>query len=369
MAKACTFIGYSCTNGGWIEGTRTSILQNYSDPGYQLFAHEVGHTYGIYDCTGADCLPAVTTMQPQTDPHSSMSPHCCDSKLMNEMSHGYYGQSANNCSATFVQGTAATSQQQVNSQPVTFQQPPQSGDSIVVGCLGEYATSFTVMDNQAIQGQCNQGACNTYNGVVSVDVTLPPPAVGTIAETALLITSQEVSSQSQPFTVTCSTASGGPGYISAFAVEYADLGTWSNLDGSPMTNTSQTGVSPLSCGSLTTSATNDLISSLYNWNQFPLIQSDRQPLAAALGEAQAPRVMPPDSCTPQYNAATTPGTIATCSGGNGGNCIFGNSGVSQYPMNTPGQYTESWTAWLDPAGCQAINPMACVSAAFKVIGP
>jgi hypothetical protein len=304
-----------------------------------------------------------------------MSPHCCDSKLMWQISGMQYGQSANYCSATLVQGTAATSQQWVSSQPATFQQPPQSGDSIIVGCLAEYGTSFSVMDNEQIQGYCNQGSCNTYNPEISVNVPPPPPAGGFVAETSLSEATQAVSSQSQPFTVTCSTSSLGstPGYISVFALEYADLGSGYNLDGMPQSNSSPAGMNTLSCGSLSTTPYNDLIASVYNWQILVVPQDATDPHPPTTAPAKTKPALAPvpaDSCAPQGSSTTTPGTIPACSGGDGGNCVLGYSGFSQYPLDTPpGPYTESWTAWLCPPGCQCVNPMTCVSAAFTVIGP
>jgi hypothetical protein len=104
-----------------------------------------------------------------TGPTSPMSPHCCDSKLMNEMSHGYYGQSANYCSATFVQGTATLAfPMQNGTASATFQHYPQSGDSLIVGCLGNgFGGSFTATDNQTI----NPG--NNYTTAASAFVSPP----------------------------------------------------------------------------------------------------------------------------------------------------------------------------------------------------
>jgi hypothetical protein len=76
--------------------------------------------------------------------------------------------------------------------------------------------------------------------------------------------------------------------------------------------------------------------------------------------------------------APTLGTVPPCVGGQGGSCIKQPSsqnapqagGMSVYPQNTPsGPYTEAWTAPLcNPITYFCFNPLACVSAAFKVIG-
>jgi hypothetical protein len=77
------------------------------------------------------------------------------------MSSGGYGQSANYCSATLVQGTAIIAGSGTSAS-ATFQQTPQSEDSVIVGCLGEQSTPFTVTDNEQIMGYCNAPNCDNY---------------------------------------------------------------------------------------------------------------------------------------------------------------------------------------------------------------
>jgi hypothetical protein len=371
MSEGC--VGFdACTHNNWCPGgyeqiAMTNVQPSYTGTGDQLFAHEVGHTYGIDDCTADDCYPAVTIMeQDQADnPISPMAPHCCDSKLMWQIS-GAYGQSDNYCSATLVQGAAAGLQDWGNTVSTTFQQPPQSGDSIVAGCLGEYATSFSATDNQG-------AGSNTYNPLVSIDLST---GNGAEAEAALLGAVQVASSQSQSFTVTCS-AAGGAGYLEAFALEYADLDEYnnpvSNLDGPPGMNSNLTGASPLSCGDLYTTAANDLIASLYNYNvaPYPTNSADPHPATAGRGGAASTLMTTPVSCAPGPYAPTL-GTVPACVGGYDGTCISTSQpgGISVYPQDTPpGPYTEAWTSWLCPPGCNCTNPMSCVSAALFVIGP
>jgi hypothetical protein len=289
--------------------------------------------------------------------YSAMAPRCCDGKLLYTMS-GNYGQSGQ-CSPILVQGTATIGQGGSSSVSTTFQQDPQSGDSIVLGCLGNQATSFTALDNEQIQGYCNRGQCNTYNSVVSTDVTVHNSQFsGTLAQTYLFAAAQVVSNQAPPpsFTVSCSNTSVGT--MDAFALEYADLSSGDSLDGAPKSNSTPSGVSPLSCGSLTTSANNDLIASLYSYNEIA-IPSD------------SVRATPADP----NQIAPTLGTVPQCAGGQGGYCIeqppySQSGGMSVYPMQAPGQYSEAWTGPLcNPISDFCFNPLACVSAAFKVIGP
>lgn len=364
---ACTHDGW-CPNG-YEQLTITNVVPTYSGTGDQLFAHEVGHTFGIADCTASNCLSAVTIMNPNDadQPMSPMSPHCCDSKLMNQISGGSYGQSANNCSPILVQGTANLQANPSNiAASATFQQNPQSGDSIVVGCLGgEDALTFTVTDNQQVSG-----VQNSYNPPI-VQTYIPyqcdwPYDFDSCAAASLFQANQVVSSQSQsqPFTVTCTIASGEDSYIDVFALEYADLGSPPNIDGPVGLNTNLLGVSPLACGSLSTSATNDLIASLYSYNiQF---------------------LPEPGTPLPQYSTdiAPTLGNVPACPGGEGGYCISSTyvqgeynspqaGGISVYPNNTPSVYTPSWTSSTScpPNEPPCVLPMSCVSAAIQVIGP
>ncbi len=350
----------ACTHDGWCpkgyqQLTITHVVTTYTGTGDQLFAHEVGHTFGIDDCAEGDCLSAVTIMNPYeaNQPRSPMSPHCCDDKLMWQISGGSYGQSADYCSATFVQGTAKLSPSSGNVATATFQQYPQSGDSIVVGCLGSGdTTSFAVMDNQ-------QNAYNPAPGA-STYVPLPPPWSSPAADSFLLSAPQVASSQSQSFEVTC-TGTSDSTLIDVFALEYADLGTGNRLDGAGQSNSSVDGELLLSCGNLSTGSVNDLIASLYNYNTI-YVPSDS-----------------PVSADPQVavnDLAPTLGTVPPCPGGQGGYCIaqptsplqYQPGGMSVYPQNMPpGPYSEAWAAPLCIGNC--FNPMSGVSAAFEVIGP
>jgi hypothetical protein len=351
---------------GYEHDTLTNVVPTYSGQGDQLFPHEVGHTYGIDDCTLSGCLDAVTIMEPDQadEPYAPMSPHCCDSKVMYRMS-GSYGQSGQYCSPILVQGTAMLSLQRGLSASATFQQSPQSGDTIVVGCLGSYddGDTFSVKDNQQVSG-----LTNTYSNppIVSTYVSLGPPFGEPVANAALLEATQVVSSQSQQFTVTCSTVE-AYSYTDVFALEYADLASGQNIDAKGK-NMDSNGVSPLPCGNLSTTAINDLIVSLYNYNSLLV------PMDSPASPALHPRGPSPDSGA----IAPTLGTVPACTGGSDGYCISQKTqndfpqpgGLSVYPQNTPpGPYTESWTAPLCSPEQDCINPMSCVSAAVTVIGP
>ena len=197
---ACTYPNW-CANG-FEHNTLTNILPTYQGTGDQLFAHEVGHTFGIDDCTAGDCLANVTIMNPYEADQwfAPMSPHCCDSRLMYQISGGSYGQSGQYCSALPVQGTSDSpgtafltpypgSQTYVNA---TFPKNPQSGDTIIAGCLeiNKGSALPTVTDNQ--------GSKNSYQSIVG-DYnhnfnSLP---------VALYAASQISSPQSGQFTLTC----------------------------------------------------------------------------------------------------------------------------------------------------------------------
>ena len=347
---------------GTEEFSRTDVKPSYTRIGDQLFAHEVGHTYGIDDCTASDCSSAVTIMEQDLadEATSPMSPHCCDSKLMYQLSGQQYG--ANSCTPILVQGTAALGQFTADSLNATFQQSPESGDSIVVGCLGSGSGPFTAKDNQSVDGITNTYTGNGSNPIASTYVQ-PPGYWQAVALATLRLANQVVASQSESFTVTCSGNGSSP--MDVFLLEYADLGSGANLDGAPGTNTDPNGVSPLSCGSLTTTADNDLVTSLYNFNKLFIPTHDATSHSPQSGEAPADS----DGIKP------TLGTVPPCPGGQGENCISQNTdlqagGVSVFPQNThPGPYTETWTAPLCMPGDNCINPMSCISAAIKVIGP
>lgn len=154
MKGACTSLNYSCVEGTTTY-TETYLNATYigvNNSGYQLFAHEIGHTYGIDDCL-SNCPSVVTAMQPATTWNSPMAPHCCDTKLMYQMTGGFYGQQAPNCSPKLIQGVAANGSPTVT---VTFPQNPQSGDTIVAGCVqAGYQSQLQLYDNQTVPGAQN----------------------------------------------------------------------------------------------------------------------------------------------------------------------------------------------------------------------
>jgi hypothetical protein len=78
---ACTYDDW-CPNG-YTLATKTNVKPGYTGTGDQLFAHEVGHTYGFDECTAQDCYPGVTIMEQdeaderskaRTQPHGNAAP-------------------------------------------------------------------------------------------------------------------------------------------------------------------------------------------------------------------------------------------------------------------------------------------------------
>jgi hypothetical protein len=350
VTTACTSTNYTCI-GGWMQSTKTNITPNYPGPGYQLFTHEVGHTYGISDCAAGDCLSAVTAMQPNTSSRSAMSPHCCDSKLLYQMSYGSYGQPGQYCSPIIVQGGSASpgaafldTLWNEPSVSVTFPQPPQSGDTIIVGCEEYLTDSPTVTDNQT----------NSYDLVVQGSITYDgslgrrPPGLSSINTSQIYAATQIQSPQTpQSFTVKCA-----KGYqqgeqndpMNLFAIEVADMGnSFANIyDDGKADGTFGNGISPWPCASmpLTSSAHNDLVATLYQT----------------------------DSINNPANISPTLGTIPFCNGGQGDSCVAQNGsiylvgGMSQDTAQNPGSYTPAWNSPIS-------QTMLCISTALKVIGP
>ncbi len=339
LNDACTHTGWCAagsTPNGFTTVTVTNVMPSYSEPGYQLFAHEVGHTFGIEDCPTEDCSNVTTIMQQsEADaPNAPMSPHCCDSKLMYTMNGGAYGRPPGSCSPLLVQGgttdwpgtaflTPYPGSQTYAS--ATFPNPPQSGDTIIAGCLEINYDGVTPIVSD------NQGNGNYQFIVGGYDVLLNAVPV------VLYVATQELSSQSGQFTVTC--ANNDPDTIDLFALEFADLGDSSDILDSA--NIHQ-GIldNPYNCGPLNTSAVNDLIMSIYN------------------------------NASPDNPVGISPtlGTIPYCTGGQGGQCVDQNGqayeagGISTYTAMSSGQYTPAWN-WGD------YSAMSCASMALKVIGP
>lgn len=153
----------------------------------------------------------------------------------------------------------------------------------------------------------------------------------------LYVATQNRSSQSDQFTVTCT--GDHPDTIDLFALEFADLGDSSHILNSA--NIHQ-GIldNPYNCGTLTTTAMYDLIMSIYN------------------------NASPDDP----VGISPTLGTIPSCNGGEGGQCVAQNGqayeagGISTYTAMSAGQYTPAWN-W------GGFSAMSCASMALKVIGP
>jgi len=334
----------ACTHDGWCpqgieRSTRTNVVPGYGGTGDQLFAHEVGHTFGIDECIAGDCGGNVTIMNPAEadQPFAPMSPHCCDSRLMYQISGGSYGQPSRYCSPFTVQGTSQNpgtafltpypgSQTSVQA---TFPKKPQSGDTIIAGCLEiNYGSALpTVTDNQ--------GGHNGYQPIVGAYVYYL--GHGNIVPVAFYAATQNYSDQSKQFTLTCT--SDHPDTINLFALEFADLGDATHIFDSNAVH--QGGIGPpYNCGTLTTTAVDDLIMSIDN------------------------------DATPYSPAGLSPtlGTIPFCGGGEGGQCVAQNSqayeagGISTYTATSAGQYTPAWNY------SHGI-PMDCASMALKVIGP
>jgi len=330
----------ACTHAGWCpygytQATVTNVQPGFFDPGYQLFAHEVGHTYGIEDCDS--CLSAVTVMEPIWSEQSAMTPRCCDAKAMWRISNYEYGQPALYCSPRLVQGTgpspgtAYLSPYPGNQSSVmaTFPQNPQSGDTIVAGCLQIHYASAppTIIDNQG----------NSYTQVISwYDPFLNAVPVALYAATDIASPQNPIPS----FTLTCS--SDHTDTINLFALEFADLGdaqhlidyavaeAWGGIGGS----------SPFPCGTLSTSSVNDLVTSIYN------------------------------NASPDNPVGISPtlGAIPTCYGGQGGECVAQNGsayeagGMSNDTASSIGQYSPAWNYGHTSA-------MSCAAMSLKVIGP
>lgn len=194
---ACTITYPACNPlSGRVSYAVVTLGTTITDPGYQIFAHEIGHSFGEFDCAvGAQgCSPAVTVMYKEWSYNSAMSPHCCDSKLLYKNDGGLYGQPGPSCSPIVVQGTnmnPGTAYLEPLSDDnttvmATFPMPPQSGDAIVVGCESfNYAPPpGTAADNQG----------NSY---------LPVEAGTFPLATQLYVAPDVAASQSQPFTVQC----------------------------------------------------------------------------------------------------------------------------------------------------------------------
>lgn len=145
-------------------------------------------------------------------------------------------------------------------------------------------------------------------------------------------------------------------------MEYADLASPANLvDGTPghFANYNFVPLSPYLCGYVPTTANNDLVLSLFNFYS-KVIPQDQEEIAFIDWAMIWPTV----------------GSPPACSGGEYGSCIFENttpaSGLATWTAPDPANYYPSWhaspTCQVGQGGCIA-NPVSCVAAAFKVIGP
>ena len=266
-----------------------------------------------------------------------MSPRCCDSKLMWQMSRGSYGLYGGwgaKCVPSFIQGVGYLSAYPNWNSPsamATFRQHPQSGDTIITGCAEAYQDQdppFATSDNQT----------NSYAHLFAVWA-----AEGN-APVQLNIATDVASSQSSPFTVTCSNAGGYPtNPINVFLLEFSDLSGQNQSIVDALTwNAQLTGSSPFSCGSFSTTAINDLIISIYSNFDEP-------------GNNPA-------------GIAPTPGSIPACLGTPNNTCaaqddsLYLINGISTYTAYATGQYTPIWTG-------PSPTVMSCASLALKVIGP
>jgi hypothetical protein len=220
---ACTSITWDASTGYTQSGTIT-VKTGYGSPMYAMFAHEVGHAYGIADCTASDCHSGsdidssnITIMfRTAFDNRSFIFPTYCDQKLMYGMSGGAYGTSASAATATPLQGTVQMDVWETttphNASSATFQRNPSPGNSIVVGCDTVNYGPTSVTDNLG----------NTYTQVIEADDSAD--SYGTY--TTLYVASHVASSppftpSSGTFTITCSDPSGEPynDKFDIFAVE------------------------------------------------------------------------------------------------------------------------------------------------------
>jgi hypothetical protein len=348
---ACTHTGW-CPNG-WTTAAQTNVYYLFSDPGYQLFAHEVGHTFAMDDCTTDDCLFSVTIMDPATNPQSAMSPRCCDDKLMWQMNrtYGLTGGFNAKCTANFVQGTAYLSAYPDWSNTfvtATFPQTPQSGDAIIVGCMTMSSGPLTVTDNQRVSDPLGGEHQNTYDAEVSAANGLPPPPGDTPVTlfAAADVVAQQYPTNSQ-FTVKCTTNPSLPDAIDLFAVEYSDVAGWPDILDNTTSNVSElNGTSPFPCGTVVASQVNDLIVSIYN--NWSIYDFDVNGVVASLV-----------------------GRVPACIGGQDDVCsaqdysLYEIGGISTYTATNAGGHTESWTGPVS----LTLPIMDCALMAVRAVGP
>ncbi len=331
--SACTITHWNTANGYITYSTMTVSTDLITYQTYQTFAHEVGHTYGVADCTASDCSESVTVMEHDFDDRGRMGPTCCDKKLMYNMT-GDYG-SPSSCTARNLQGTAfldsiyGVNGWSHNFVSATFQQSPRSGSTVVVGCMNiNYKGSVpSVTDNQSV------GVNNDTNTYTSVAYTSDRGPV------ALFIADSVVASQGT-FTVTCSLPGSSIDAINVFALEYTDLAP-SGVDNTCTTTGNSS--NPLSC-SVTTTATNDLIATLYNnWT----------------------------SDDPAGIAPTSSLSIPPCYNGEDGNCAAQNGDIYEVGAmatsvaSSSGTYNPGFYGPSDDPNAR----VSCASASLKVIGP
>jgi len=258
--------------------------------------------------------------------------------------NGSYGQSAYHCSPLVVQGTNQLPGTAFvdpywpggSTATATFPQPPQSGDAIVVGCE---STLYAPPPGNASDNQSNTYLLVEYGS---------EPAGGS---TQLFAAPDVVSSQSLPFTVTCTETPVEGNNVNMFALEIADLGSGSltnmtNLVDSVASYSWDPQPTEVPCTPpgtfLTTSRFNDLIMSVYNAD-----------------------------CDNPANFVPTPGAIPACIGGSGNTCSSTNidvawpGAISIYTAPSPGQYLPEWSC--NVLGDQTSDD--CSVMALKPIGP
>ena len=166
---------------------------------------------------------------------------------------------------------------------------------------------ITVSDSES---ESVRGYTNSYTTVVS---TYDPTCL--VSRWSLYVATDVVSSQSDAFTLTCSV--GGPDAINLFALEFSDLAGSASIVDASASNYQDMPPNPFPCGTLSTTAIDDLIVSLYN---------------SYTGWSPA-------------GIAPTLGTIPACNSCQGGQCVNQNGvssevgGLSVYTADIAGRYT------------------------------
>jgi hypothetical protein len=314
---------------GQTDHSVVAISPSFTAPFDALMAHEIGHTYGFDDCTAIDCDPTVTIMYDNPITVTSHTlPVCCDKKRLYTMTSGDYGQ-YDPCAPVAIQGRAYLDVDDAswarNSVTATFDTRPDPGNSIVVGCINANykGSDVTITDSSG----------NSYVSLVSGSIGFG------YAPVALFSASQIQSDY--PLSVTCTLPGTAQDIMNIFALEVSGLSTTlTAVDATGSAGWGGVGItSPLACASLTTTATNDLVVSLFN-----SFTSDS-----------------PASVSP------TSGSFPTCSGGDGSVCaaldgsIYEVSALAIFLASSTGTQTPGFNA---PTGDEA----ACSAVTIKALG-